>query len=107
MRSLRLALLLLLTGCASAPSTPRVGGFRQIDPERHPDLFVWTDTCNVYVIRDGDSALLIDLGDGSVLDRLPELGVRRVDWVLFTHHHREQCQGASKLRAWNAKVGML
>ena len=106
MRSLRLALLLLLTGCASAPSTPRVGGFRQIDPERHPDLFVWTDTCNVYVIRDGDSALLIDLGDGSVLDRLPELGVRRVDWVLFTHHHREQCQGASKLRAWNAKIGV-
>jgi len=58
------------------------------------DLFVWTDTCNVYVLRDGEAALLIDLGDGSVLDHLGEIGVRRVEWVLFTHHHREQCQGA-------------
>jgi glyoxylase-like metal-dependent hydrolase (beta-lactamase superfamily II) len=105
MRSLRLALLLLLSGCASAPSTPTVGGFRQIDAVRHPDLFVWTDTCNVYVIRDGESALLIDLGDGSVLDHLPELGVKQVDWVLFTHHHREQLQGAPKLKGLNAKVG--
>src|SRR5262249_48826886 len=28
----------------------------------------------------------------------------RVEWVLFTHHHREQCQGASKLKAWHTKV---
>ena len=105
MRSLRLALLLLLCGCASAPVPPAVGGFRRPDPVNHPDLYVWTDTCNVYVIRDGDSAVLIDLGDGSVLDRLPELGVKQVDWVLFTHHHREQCQGAPKLKGWNAKVG--
>ena len=45
---------------------------------------VWTDTCNIYVIRDGDAALLIDLGDGSVLDQLETIGVRRVEWVLFT-----------------------
>src|SRR5687767_11849711 len=68
-----------------------------------PDLFHWTDTCNVYVLRDGDAALLIDLGDGSVLDQLGEIGVRRVEWVLFTHHHREQCQGAAKLRGSGAK----
>src|SRR5262245_54688414 len=102
MRSLRLALLLLLCGCAT-PGAPTVGGFRRPDPERHPDLYLWTDTCNVYVIRDGESALLIDLGDGSVLDHLSELGVKQVDWVLFTHHHREQCQGASKLKG--AQVG--
>lgn len=63
-----------------------------------PDVFQWTDTCNVYVVRDGDAALLIDLGDGSVLDHLPEVGVTRVEWVLFTHHHREQCQGAGRLK---------
>ena len=68
------------------------------------DLFVWTDTCNVYVLRDGDAALLIDLGDGSVLDHLAEIGVRRVEWVLFTHHHREQCQGAAKLQAWKPQI---
>src|SRR5262245_1551318 len=106
MRSCRLAILLFLCGCVSIPATPTVGGFRQLDPAGHPDLYVWTDTCNVYVVRDGESALLIDLGDGSVLDHLGEIGVRQVDWVLFTHHHREQCQGAPKLKGRNAKIGV-
>ena len=75
-----------------------------VDPKHEPDLFVWTDTCNVYVLRDGDAALLIDLGDGSVLDHLKELGVKRVEWVLFTHHHREQCQGAPRLNGSGARV---
>src|SRR5215831_7734650 len=96
----RLALLVLLAGCAVTPSpAPAPGGpagFRQPDPAKHPDLYVWTDTCNVYVLKDGDAALLVDLGDGSVLDHLGELGVKQVDWVLFTHHHREQCQGFPK-----------
>jgi len=69
------------------------GAFRQPDAKLHPDLFVWTDTCNVYVMRSGESALLIDLGNGSVLAHLAEIGVKRVEWILFTHHHREQCQG--------------
>jgi len=64
-----------------------------------PEVFVWTDTCNVYVVRDGDAAVLVDLGDGSVLDALEELGIRRVEWVLFTHHHAEQCQGGWRLEA--------
>ncbi len=68
------------------------------------DVFLWKNTCNVYVLRDGEAALLIDLGDGSVLEALGEIGVRSVEWVLLTHHHREQCQGATKLRGMNAKV---
>jgi len=75
-----------------------------VDSRLAPDLFFWTDTCNVYVLRDGDAALLIDLGDGSVLDHLDEIGVKRVEWVLFTHHHREQCQGATRLPGTGAKV---
>src|SRR5436190_21320857 len=43
-------------------------GFSQPDAKAQPDLFVWTDTCNVYVLRDGDAAMLINLGDGSVLN---------------------------------------
>jgi glyoxylase-like metal-dependent hydrolase (beta-lactamase superfamily II) len=68
-----------------------------------PDLFTWTDTCNVYVLRDGDAALLINLGDGSVLEHLSEIGVKRVEWILFTDHHREQCQGASKFGPWRER----
>src|SRR5688572_5257840 len=75
-------------------------GFSQPDAGSQPHLFVWTDTCNVYVLRDGAAALLINLGDGSILDHLADIGVKQVDWVLFTDHHREQCQGASKLGPW-------
>jgi len=62
-----------------------------------PDIFCWRDTCNVWAIRDGAAAVLIDLGNASVLDALPQIGVESVEWVLFTHHHREQCQGFPQL----------
>lgn len=67
-----------------------------------PDLFRHAGACNAYALRDEDAALLIDLGDGSILDELAAIGVRRVEWVLFTHHHREQCQGAHRLAAERA-----
>ncbi len=99
-------LKLLLAACAlcilpvvTADAQPRLAPVGFV-----PNLFVWTDTCNVYVLRDGEAALLIDLGDGSVLDHLSEIGVRRVEWVLFTHHHREQCRGAAKLAAWKPQI---
>jgi glyoxylase-like metal-dependent hydrolase (beta-lactamase superfamily II) len=89
----------------SAPAADRArASFHQPDARNLPDLFVWTDTCNVYVLRDGDAALLIDLGDGRVLEHLPEIGVKQVEWVLFTHHHREQCQGAPRLQGTATKV---
>jgi glyoxylase-like metal-dependent hydrolase (beta-lactamase superfamily II) len=73
-----------------------------------PGIFCWTDTCNVYVLKDGAAAILVDLGDGSVLDALGQIGVESVEWVLFTHHHREQCQGFDKFREHpacrNAKI---
>ena len=65
--------------------------------EVSPDVFVWQSTCNSYVLRDGDAALLVDLGDGSVLEHLGEIGVRKVDWLLLTGHHRELSQGIEKL----------
>jgi len=56
-------------------------------------LFLFRDLCNVYVVTNGSRAILIDFGAGKVLDHLSELGVTRVDWILHTHHHRDQCQG--------------
>ena len=72
-------------------------GFDRIAAHDGIEVLRWTDTCNVYVIRAGRKAVLIDLGDAAVLDRLAAIGVEQVDWVLFTHHHREQCQGAPRL----------
>lgn len=99
-----LSLLWLLFGLSGLQSTSAQDQsataamtFRQPDAITQPDLFVWTDTCNVYVQREGDVALLIDLGDGRVLDHLTEIGVKHVEWILFTHHHREQCQGIDRV----------
>ncbi|HND55608.1 MAG TPA: hypothetical protein PLV92_24505, partial [Pirellulaceae bacterium] len=43
-----------------------VPGFTRPAAESFPNLYSWTDTCNVYLLRDGDAAILIDLGDGSI-----------------------------------------
>lgn len=78
--------------------------FHQPAPKTHPNLFVWTDTCNVYVLRDNEKATLIDLGDGSVIDHLDDIGVKHVEWILFTHHHREQCQGINRVDRTKTKI---
>ena len=63
-------------------------------PEKISDnLFVYRDTCNVYVVKSGDEAVLIDFGSGGVLEHLASIGVNKVSWVLHTHYHRDQCQG--------------
>jgi glyoxylase-like metal-dependent hydrolase (beta-lactamase superfamily II) len=60
------------------------------------NLYLLEDTCNVYLVRDGDRCILIDFGSGKILDHLQGLGITRVDWILHTHHHRDQCQGDYK-----------
>jgi len=57
------------------------------------NLFLFQDTCNVYVLKNGDRAVLIDFGSGHVLDHLGQIGVAKVEAILHTHHHRDQCQG--------------
>ncbi len=72
-----------------------------------PDVFRIRDTCNVYVLRVGREATLVDFGSGSVLDRLGELGIERVTDVVLTHHHRDQVQGlprAAGIRVWAPPV---
>jgi glyoxylase-like metal-dependent hydrolase (beta-lactamase superfamily II) len=60
-------------------------------------LFRCVDTCNVYAVIQGEQAVLIDCGDGSILDRLAALGVKQISDVLMTHHHRDQGQGLIRL----------
>ncbi len=58
-----------------------------------PNLYWYRDTCNVYLLKRGQHGLLIDFGSGAVLEHLAEADVQEVEWVLHTHHHRDQCQG--------------
>ena len=69
-------------------------------------LYQFTDTGNVYLITDGESGLLIDTGSGAILDHLREVGVKQVEWVLHTHHHRDQCFGTPRLREQGARVAV-
>src|SRR5215211_1747171 len=69
-----------------------------------PGIVRFRDTCNVYVLRSGRDATLIDFGSGAVLDALPELGVDRITDVLVTHHHRDQVQGLQRAVDAGARV---
>src|SRR5689334_3650387 len=87
-------------GIAAAPAKPPAKAQRRTPfaptgrPEKLSDnLFVFEDTTKVYIVRDGARCVLIDFGSGKVLDHLRDLGIEKVDWILHTHHHREQCQG--------------
>jgi glyoxylase-like metal-dependent hydrolase (beta-lactamase superfamily II) len=64
--------------------------------EISPNLYVLRDTCNVYVLKDGSRALLIDFGSGHILKLLGQVGVTKVEGILHTHHHRDQCQGDAR-----------
>ncbi len=58
-----------------------------------PDLYRVMDTCNVYILRDGERAVVIDFGGGTWRNSLDSIGIRKIDYVLLTHHHRDQCEG--------------
>lgn len=76
-------------GESGRPPAPPEARLEQLSP----NLFRFRDTCCVYVLKDGDSAVLVDFGNGDVLEALPLIGVESVSDVLMTHHHRDQCQG--------------
>ncbi|GEM_PF-7108909 len=69
-------------------------------------LYLLRDACNVYVIKRGNQAILIDSGEGAVLGQLAGIGVEKVEWVLQTHAHRDQCGATPALRLLGAKVAV-
>ncbi|MDY0169033.1 MAG: MBL fold metallo-hydrolase [Thermoguttaceae bacterium] len=74
--------------------------------ELSPHLLVYHGPINVGIVRDGARALLIDCGDGSVRNVLASLGIRSVEQLVFTHHHRDQACGAGRFTGDGTKVGV-
>lgn len=68
------------------------------------NLWVFRDTCNVYVIKTGRRALAVDFGSGRWLSSLRALGIDGVDHVLLTHHHADQCAGLEARRCWPFRI---
>jgi len=62
------------------------------------NLYLFEDCCNVYIVKQGRRAALVDFGSGDVLRALASIGVEKVDQVLVTHHHRDQVQGLADMQ---------
>ena len=71
-----------------------------VSEEVLPGLWRFEDTCNVYLLKCGEEALVVDFGSGRWLRQLPALGVRSVTDVFLTHGHADQCLGLLAKRAW-------
>ncbi len=95
---------LFLATWLGRPAAAAPDRFERVAAAGDLEVFLWQDVVNVYVLRSGDAAILVGLGDGSVLEHLGELGVERLEWVLLTQHHREHCQGYPKLAGWQARI---
>jgi glyoxylase-like metal-dependent hydrolase (beta-lactamase superfamily II) len=82
-----------------APGAPTV---------RHlsPSLYRVEDICNVYVLKRGERAILVDSGMGLAAEVLDELGIRQVEWVLHTHFHRDQCDATPAFARMGARVAV-
>ncbi len=103
------AATLAISGCAHFPEQRKKADL--VRPPRaeatrlSEHLYVYQGPINIGIIRDADKALLIDCGDGSVASALPDLGIRTVAQVVFTHHHRDQACGAGQFVSAGAKIG--
>lgn len=71
-----------------------------------PDLFLFEDCCNVYLIRSGENGLAIDFGSGRILGYLDRIGVRRLEWIVHTHHHRDQSQGDELIEEAGCRIAV-
>ena len=88
-------------GAARLAAQPEKPALKKITEHR----WVHAGPINVGIVRDGEKALLIDCGDGSVAGQLSQLGVKTVEQIIFTHHHRDQVCGAYSLAAGGTQIG--
>ncbi|MHB0858752.1 MAG: MBL fold metallo-hydrolase [Anaerolineae bacterium] len=58
-----------------------------------PHLAIHHGAIQVGILHEGERALLLDYGEGSVCETLTTLGISTVEGVLVSHHHRDQCCG--------------
>ena len=56
-------------------------------------LYIHHGHVNTGILRDGNSALLIDPSGTTLPATLAELGITNVEQILFTHHHRDNTAG--------------
>ncbi|MBD3342099.1 MAG: MBL fold metallo-hydrolase [Candidatus Lokiarchaeota archaeon] len=68
------------------------------------NVFQFKDTINVYAIKNGTKAILIDFGSGDILNYLRDIGIDNVEYIFHTHYHRDQCYGDDLAIEQNIKI---
>ncbi len=58
-----------------------------------PGLYRFEDSCNVYLLVDGDAAMAIDYGTGAWRAEAEAAGLPAPSELFLTHHHTDQCSG--------------
>ncbi len=67
-------------------------------------LYRVEDTCNVYLVTDGNRAVAIDFGSGKWVKELGTIGIDTLDMVFITHAHRDQVSGLLEKRPPRCRV---
>ena len=100
--------------CFFAPSVPLHSAFPACISDHEsgdfelilPGIYRLQDAVNVYLLKSGNSGILIDAGSDNLAVALERIGVKEVDWVLHTHFHRDQCLGTASLKHAGARVAI-
>jgi len=71
-----------------------------------PNIYRLKDACNVYLLKSGNSGILIDAGSDKLAGALESIGVEQIDWILHTHYHRDQCLGSVNLKNTGTKIAI-
>ncbi len=93
-----MTLALTILGCGSSGGVPRVAqGWGACDPNEPRNR---RRRCSVLVERTGENGKTVVLIDTSpdLREQLIDAGVTRLDAVLMTHAHADQCHGIDDLR---------
>src|SRR5690625_1025893 len=62
------------------------------------NLFVFEDTCQVYILRYKNKAVVINVGTGSFISKLNKIGVTQLERVLLTDHHYGHSMGLTNCK---------
>ena len=70
------------------------------------NIYRLQDACNIYLLKSGNSGILIDAGSDRLAGALKSVGVEQIDWILQTHYHRDQCLGSAGLKNAGTKIAI-
>ena len=96
------ALVLLLGGCAGTPGETTAQSTEPTPVSATLKLYCFqAGKADAFLLWNEAGAVLIDTGESgfgkTILAKLEELGIERLDWLILTHFDKDHVGGAKKL----------